>query len=193
LRPAPLFFFPTQKKKYMNFLHNALRKIIDTMGYMCVILMLLMVANVFYDVLMRYFFNDVSIGMQELEWHLFAAMFMFGIGYTLKEDGHVRVDIFYEKWLPHTQAKMDILAALVFALPIAVIVMYYGYSYTLDAYQMNEGSPDPGGLPSRWIIRSVIPLSNLFLILCIFYTILENVLKLKRPNVHEDHIHNEGV
>jgi TRAP-type mannitol/chloroaromatic compound transport system permease small subunit len=177
----------------MNFLHNALRKIIDTMGYMCVILMLLMVANVFYDVLMRYFFNDVSIGMQELEWHLFAAMFMFGIGYTLKEDGHVRVDIFYEKWLPHTQAKMDILAALVFALPIAVIVMYYGYSYTLDAYLMNEGSPDPGGLPSRWIIRSVIPLSNLFLILCIFYTILENVLKLKRPNVHEDHIHNEGV
>ena len=192
MRPAPLFF-PTQKKKFMNFLHNALRKIIDTMGYMCVILMLLMVANVFYDVLMRYFFNDVSIGMQELEWHLFAAMFMFGIGYTLKEDGHVRVDIFYEKWLPHTQAKMDILAALVFALPIAVIVMYYGYSYTLDAYQMNEGSPDPGGLPSRWIIRSVIPLSNLFLILCIFYTILENVLKLKRPNVHEDHIHNEGV
>ena len=78
----------------MNFLHSALRKIIDTMGYMCVLLMLLMVANVFYDVLMRYFFNDVSIGMQELEWHLFAAMFMFGIGYTLKEDGHVRVDIF---------------------------------------------------------------------------------------------------
>lgn len=192
MRPAPLFF-PTQKKRFMIFLHNALRKFIDAMGYMCVLLMLLMVANVFYDVLMRYFFNDVSIGMQELEWHLFAAMFMFGIGYTLKEDGHVRVDIFYEKWLPHTQAKMDILAALVFALPIAVIVMYYGYSYTLDAYQMNEGSPDPGGLPSRWIIRSVIPLSNLFLILCIFYTILENLLKLKRPNIHEDHIHNEGV
>ncbi len=192
MRPAALFF-PTQKKRFMIFLHNALRKFIDAMGYMCVLLMLLMVANVFYDVLMRYFFNDVSIGMQELEWHLFAAMFMFGIGYTLKEDGHVRVDIFYEKWLPHTQAKMDILAALVFALPIAVIVMYYGYSYTLDAYQMNEGSPDPGGLPSRWIIRSVIPLSNLFLILCIFYTILENLLKLKRPNIHEDHIHNEGV
>lgn len=192
MRSAPLFF-SFNKKKFMNFLHNALRKIIDTMGYMCVILMLLMVANVFYDVLMRYFFNDVSIGMQELEWHLFAAMFMFGIGYTLKEDGHVRVDIFYEKWLPHTQAKMDILAALVFALPIAVIVMYYGYSYALDAYQMNEGSPDPGGLPYRWIIRSVIPLSNLFLILCIFYTILENILKLKRPNIHEDHIHSEGV
>lgn len=177
----------------MIFLHNTLRKIIDVMGNICVLLMLLMVANVFYDVLMRYFFNDVSIGMQELEWHLFAAMFMFGIGYTLKEDAHVRVDIFYEKWLPHTQAKVDIAAALLFALPITLIIMYDGYGYAMDAYEMMEGSPDPGGLPYRWIIRSVIPLSNLFLLLCIFYTILENLQKLKRPNVHEDHIHNEGV
>ena len=177
----------------MNFLHNALRKLIDAMGQLCVVLMLLMVANVFYDVLMRYFFNDVSIGMQELEWHLFASMFMFGIGYTLKEDAHVRVDIFYEKLLPHTQAYIDIFAALVFALPITLIIMYYGYGYAIDAYQMNEGSPDPGGLPHRWIIRSVIPISNVFLLLCIFYTILENVLKLQGPNEHEDHIHNEGV
>jgi TRAP-type mannitol/chloroaromatic compound transport system permease small subunit len=177
----------------MIFLHNTLRKIIDVMGHFCVLLMILMVANVFYDVLMRYFFNDVSIGMQELEWHLFAAMFMFGIGYTLKEDAHVRVDIFYEKWLPHTQAKVDIAAALLFALPITLIIMYDGYSYAMDAYEMMEGSPDPGGLPYRWIIRSVIPLSNLFLLLCIFYTILENMLKLKRPNVRENHIHREGV
>ena len=177
----------------MNFLHNALRKLIDAMGQLCVVLMLLMVANVFYDVLIRYFFNDVSIGMQELEWHLFAAMFMFGIGYTLKEDAHVRVDIFYEKLLPHTQAYIDIFAALVFALPITLIIMYYGYGYAIDAYQMNEGSPDPGGLPHRWIIRSVIPISKVFLLICIFYTILENVLKLQGPNEHEDHIHNEGV
>ena len=60
------------------------------------LLMVLMIMNVFYDVIMRYFFNDVSIAMQELEWHLFAAMFMFGIAYTLKEDAHVRVDIFYD-------------------------------------------------------------------------------------------------
>lgn len=177
----------------MNFLHTALGKIINAMGQLCVVLMLLMIANVFYDVVMRYFFNDVSIGMQELEWHLFAAMFMFGIGFTLKEDGHVRVDILYEKMNPHTQAYIDIFAALLFALPITLIVMYYGYSYAFDAYDMMEGSPDPGGLPYRWIIRSVIPLSNAFLVLCIFYTIIGNILKLKGPNIHRDHIHNEGV
>ena len=61
----------------MNFSLKVLGKIIDALGNFCSLLMLLMVANVFYDVIMRYFFNDVSIGMQELEWHLFAAMFMF--------------------------------------------------------------------------------------------------------------------
>lgn len=177
----------------MKFLHDTLRRIIDGIGQFCVVLMLLMVANVFYDVLMRYFFNDVSIGMQELEWHLFAAMFMFGIGYTLKEDAHVRVDIFYEKLLPHTQAVIDLIASVCFALPFTLIVMNYGYSYAFDAYDMMEGSPDPGGLPYRWIIRSVVPLSNLFLLICILYTIVGNVLKLQRPNIHEDHIHKEGV
>ena len=71
----------------MNFTIKVIGKTIDTLGNLCSILMLLMIINVFYDVVMRYFFNNVSIGMQELEWHLFAAMFMFGIGYTLKQDG----------------------------------------------------------------------------------------------------------
>lgn len=175
------------------FIHSLLRKFIDAMGVLCVMFMVAMVFNVFYNVVMRYLFNDVSIGLQELEWHLFASMFMFGIGYTLKEDAHVRVDIFYEKLLPHTQAYINIIAAIVFALPIAFIVLYYGYGYALDAYQIGEGSPDPGGLPHRWIIRAVIPASNLFLIICIFYHILDNVLRLRGPNVHEDHLHQEGV
>ena len=69
----------------MNACLKLITKIIDALGNLCSLLMLLMIANVFYDVIMRYFFNDVSIGMQELEWHLFAAMFMFGIAYTLKK------------------------------------------------------------------------------------------------------------
>lgn len=194
-----LFFVPNWLKVvkkghlYMEFLHASLRKIIDGMGHLCTVLMILMVLNVFYDVVMRYFFNDVSIGMQELEWHLFAAMFMFGLGFTLKEDAHVRVDIFYEKLLPHTQAYIDIIAAILFALPITFIIMYYGYSYAFDAYEMMEGSSDPGGLPYRWIIRSVVPLANAFLILSIFYTILDNILKLKRPNTQEVHEMQEDV
>lgn len=159
----------------MNFSLKIIGKIIDVLGNFCSILMMLMIINVFYDVIMRYFFNDVSIGMQELEWHLFAGMFMFGIAYTLKEDAHVRVDIFYDSMSKRKQAFINIFGALVFALPITLLIGYYSIDYTMDAYNMGEGSGDPGGLPHRWIVRSVIPLSSLFLMLAILHVVLSQI------------------
>ena len=161
-------------------------KIIDILGNFCSLLMVLMILNVFYDVIMRYFFNDVSIGMQELEWHLFAAMFMFGIAYTLKEDGHVRVDIFYDAMSKRKQAFINIFGSIVFALPITVLICYYSIGYTMDAYTMGEGSGDPGGLPHRWIVRSVIPISSSFLILSIVYVVLSQIQILTTSSAKEE-------
>ena len=157
----------------MKFLQKSLKTIIDAVGNICSVIMLLMVLNVFYDVVMRYFFNDVDIGMQELEWHLFAAMFMFGIGYTLKEDGHVRVDVIYDQLSKKKKAIINIIGSLCFALPFTCLILYFSWDYTLDAYQLGEGSADPGGLPHRWIIRSVIPISSIYLMLSITYVVLE--------------------
>ncbi len=165
----------------MNFTLKFIGKIIDVLGNFCSLLMVLMIANVFYDVIMRYFFNDVSIGMQELEWHLFAAMFMFGIAYTLKEDGHVRVDIFYDAMSQNKQSYINIFGSIFFALPITVLIFYYSIDYTIDAYEMGEGSGDPGGLPYRWIVRSVIPFSSMFLMLAIVHIVLSNIQKLMSP------------
>jgi TRAP-type mannitol/chloroaromatic compound transport system permease small subunit len=169
----------------MHLVLNILRKIIDSVGHLCSLLMLLMVLNVFYDVIMRYFFNDVSIGMQELEWHLFGAMFMFGIGYTFKEDGHVRVDVFYDQMSIRSQAFVNIFGSIVFALPITLLILYFSIDYTYQAYEMGEGSADPGGLPYRWIIRSVIPISSVFLTLSIIYIVLNEVENLRSPERKE--------
>lgn len=169
----------------MHLVLNILRKIIDSVGHLCSLLMLLMVLNVFYDVIMRYFFNDVSIGMQELEWHLFGAMFMFGIGYTFKEDGHVRVDVFYDQMTIRSQAFVNIFGSIVFALPITLLILYFSIDYTYQAYEMGEGSADPGGLPYRWIIRSVIPISSVFLTLSIIYIVLNEVENLRFPERKE--------
>lgn len=165
----------------MKFILNSLKTIIDAVGSLCSLLMILMILNVFYDVVMRYFFNDVSIGMQELEWHLFAAMFMFGIGYTLKEDGHVRVDIFYDQLSEKSQAIINILGSLFFALPFTLLILYFGWDYALEAYKMGEGSADPGGLPHRWIIRSVIPVSSIYLLVCLLYVVLNQIKSLSVP------------
>jgi TRAP-type mannitol/chloroaromatic compound transport system permease small subunit len=168
----------------MNFTIKVIGKTIDTLGNLCSILMLLMIINVFYDVVMRYFFNNVSIGMQELEWHLFAAMFMFGIAYTLKEDAHVRVDIFYDQMSVRKQSIINLFGSLVFALPITIVILYYSINYTFEAYQMGEGSADPGGLPYRWIVRSVIPVSSVFLILSIIYVALNSIKALIAPTAN---------
>ena len=170
----------------MNNLINILKKIIDIVGNLCSLLMVLMILNVFYDVVLRYFFHDVSIAMQELEWHLFAAMFMFGIGYSLKEDAHVRVDVFYDRFSEKRKAIINLVGSIVFALPFSLLLIYFSVGYAYEAYSIGEGSGDPGGLPHRWIIRSVIPVSSIFLIVCIVHVILTQIQNLaSKPTLIE--------
>ena len=98
-----------------------LEKIFDRfsnlMGWIAGFLNLVMLVNVFYDSIMRYFFNTGSIAMQEMEWHLFSVVFLFGMAYTLKEDGHVRVDILYDHFSPRWKAIVNIGGALLFLHP----------------------------------------------------------------------------
>jgi len=129
----------------------------DLLGTLSSILFLLMLLNVFIDVVMRYAFNDVSIGMQELEWHLFAAMFMLGVPYTLKAGGHVRVDLIYEGRSDRTKSIIDIFGGFILLLPFCLLVAYYGVDFAKEAYLLGETSGDPGGLSNRWIIKAVIP------------------------------------
>lgn len=129
----------------------------DFLGTVSAILFILMLVNVFIDVVMRYVFNDVSIGMQEMEWHLFAAMFMLGVPYTLKTGGHVRVDLIYEGRSDRTKAIIDIMGGFILLLPFCLLVGYYGIGFAQEAYELGETSGDPGGLPYRWIIKAVIP------------------------------------
>ncbi|MBN7770344.1 TRAP transporter small permease subunit [Marinobacter daepoensis] len=132
-------------------------------GWIACLAMILMAANVFYDVVARYAFNDVSIALQEMEWHLYSVVFLLGIPYALRTDGHVRVDVFYTNWSQKRKAWTNLIGAILFVIPFAYLIANYGYSYAVDAYQMGEGSGDPGGLPHRWVIKSVIPVSAFFM------------------------------
>ncbi|WP_372834895.1 TRAP transporter small permease subunit [Pontibacterium sp.] len=138
-------------------LERAINTFSDLLGKIAALLFILMLFNVFFDVVMRYLFNDVSIGMQELEWHLFAAMFMLGVPYTLRTGGHVRVDLIYERLTGNKKAWIDLLGSLILLLPFALLVAWYGVGFASEAYELGETSGDPGGLPYRWIIKAVIP------------------------------------
>ena len=142
------------------------------LGYLTATLLVLLLGNVFYDVVMRYLLNDVSIAMQELEWHLFATVFLLGVAYTLQTDGHVRVDLFYERLSQRHQAWINLIGNLVFVWPFCSVVTFYGIGFAYDAYQIGEISGDPGGLTQRWLIKGMIS----FAFICVLLSSLGAVL-----------------
>ena len=150
-------------------------RIIDAIGYVTGVLMILMILNVAFDVLMRYAFHNSSIGMQEVEWHLFAVIILFGTGYALRHNAHVRVDFLYDNFSYKTKAMINILGTLLFLIPLALLITYGSYDFVMDAYTTGEISEDPGGLTHRWIIKGMIPLAFTFLIFCAVNYILSNI------------------
>ncbi|QSP95192.1 TRAP transporter small permease subunit [Marinobacter salinisoli] len=144
-------------------LDEGLDRLATFCGWVACLAMILMAANVFYDVVARYLFNSVSIGMQEMEWHLYSVVFLMGIPYALRADGHVRVDVFYARWGDKAKAWINLIGAVIFVLPFAYLIGTYGYDFAVDSYKMGESSGDPGGLPHRFIIKAVIPFSAFFI------------------------------
>ena len=147
----------------------------DLMGWVAGVLNLLMLINVFYDSIMRYFFNSGSIALQEMEWHLFAMVFLFGIAYALKEDGHVRVDILYDRFSPRWKAIVNIGGILLLLLPLSVLVIEGSIWYVTEAFNSGEISGDPGGLSHRWLIKFAIPASFVFLIVSATGFVIHNI------------------
>lgn len=116
-----------------------------------------LVAVVFVDVAMRYLFNTSFVFTQELEWHLFAFIFLMGAGYTLLYDGHVRVDIIYQRLTTKGRAWVNFICCFVFLFPGCFLVIYTSIDFVANSYAVMEGSPDPGGIPFRFILKSCIP------------------------------------
>lgn len=127
-----------------------------------VVLMTLVVG---YDVAMRYLFNVGSVALQELEWHLFALIFLLGAAYTFKHGGHVRVEVLSQHFSPRAQAWADLIGTVFFLLPFCTLIIISSWPFVLNAFQYSEGSPDPGGLPYRFLLKSAIPIGFSLLVL----------------------------
>lgn len=159
----------------METLERFITKTVDVAGKIIAFLLLLMVLNVAYDVMMRYLFHNSSVGMQEMEWHLFAVIFLFGIGIALKDEGHVRVDFLYDRFNPRKKAVINILGTLLFLMPLALLILTGSLEFVKDAYITQEISEDPGGLPYRWLIKGMIPFSFSFLFFSAVGYIFQNI------------------
>jgi TRAP-type mannitol/chloroaromatic compound transport system permease small subunit len=124
-----------------------------------------LVLVIFSDVVMRYLFNTSYVFIQELEWHLFAFIFLIGAGYTLLHDGHVRVDIIYQRLGLKGRAWINLCGVLLFLIPGCAMVMITSWKFMLNSFLILEGSPDPGGIPLRFIVKGFIPAGFFLLII----------------------------
>ena len=145
-------------------------------------LVLLLALLTCYDVFMRYVFNSGTVALQELEWHLFALIFLLGGAYTLKHDDHVRVDvIFSSKRLNDRQrALINIIGMLLFLTPFCLLILITAWPFVQNAFWYQEGSPDPGGLPYRFLIKSSILIGFGLLLIQGIGELLRNILVLKQ-------------
>ncbi len=118
----------------------------------------LLVLVVCYDVFTRYLLKKSSVAIQELEWHIFATIFLLAAAFALKHDRHVRVDVVYARLSPYAQAWINFLGTLLFLIPFALLVIWASYTFVETSFRLRETSPDPGGLPARYVLKAFIPL-----------------------------------
>jgi TRAP-type mannitol/chloroaromatic compound transport system permease small subunit len=143
-------------------------------------LVLGLVLLICYDVAMRYLFQQGSVALQELEWHLFALIFLLGSAYTLKHDEHVRVDIIYQSRFmsDKKRALVNIFGAIFLLLPFCILILTSSWPFVENAFYYNEGSPDPGGLPYRFLLKGSLLVAFGLLILQALADLARNVLTL---------------
>ena len=141
----------------MLYVIHFLEGIIERLGVIARYSLLELVLLVASNVLLRYFFSISPVPLQEFEWHLISPIALLGISYALKHRADVRVDVFYDRFSLKGRALVDLIGALM-TIAIGAAIAWLGLSYTEQSWQLMEGSPDPGGLPYRYLLKAFIPL-----------------------------------
>jgi TRAP-type mannitol/chloroaromatic compound transport system permease small subunit len=139
------------------------------------VLVIALALLILYQAINRYLFNDSSVMIQEIQWHLFDILFLLGLSYTLQADKHVRVDIFYANFSDKSKAIVNIISQIFLVLPFSLIILYTGYTLVEMSYLQNEISSDPGGLTHRYLIKAMILIGFLLLALQSIAEIYKNI------------------
>ena len=124
-------------------------------NWLWIILVLIIVVNV----TMRYALRVNYIWIEEVQWHIYAVGFMFGIGYAILHDAHVRVDVLAMRFRKKTRAWIEMLMILLLIFPMVYLIITYAIPFVEASWTRGERSSAPGGLANRWAIKSVIVLA----------------------------------
>ncbi|WP_434357323.1 TRAP transporter small permease subunit [Parasalinivibrio latis] len=141
----------------------------------------LLMAIIILNVVMRYALGEGRVEFEELQWHLYSIGWLIGLSYCYIADEHVRVDLFYERFSLKARCWIELLGTLFLLLPFAVVVIYYTGPFIAYSFELGEVSAAPGGLPYRWLIKSVLLLGFVFLMLAVIARLSRVIAYLLNP------------
>lgn len=158
---SKLFADVERKSDPVNKIDTLTQKINHFVSY----LILPMVLITFLIVVLRYTIGFGKVWLQELVIYFHATFFVFGIAYNFLKNSHVRVDVFYSKMSESKKAKIDFFGILFFVWPSMGLIFFKSLPYVEQSFRFLESSPDAGGLPARFLLKSLIPILCLLVIL----------------------------
>jgi TRAP-type mannitol/chloroaromatic compound transport system permease small subunit len=138
-----------------------------------------------YVVVLRYGFGMGAITAQEGVMYLHATLFMLGASCTLHADEHVRVDVFYRGFSIRQQAWINALGHVLFTLPLCAVIALSSVGYVGESWMIKESSPEPGGIPAVYLLKTLIPVMAALLAVQALAEVTRALTTLVADNHHD--------
>ena len=163
-------------------LNKIVQRIVETAAWFNVLVIFLILTTV----ILRYGFhrnqlllNWPLVPMEELQWHFYSVPFMFGLAYAITKDSHIRIDILRLHMSKKLKHIFEILGIILLLMPCTIILFDFSLDYTIYAITHHESSQSTMGLPHRWIVKSVIPLTMILIFIASLARLIQEIILLR--------------
>ncbi len=168
-----------------------LDSLVKTIGSVVMWANVLLIAAIVSQVTLRYLFDLNFPKLDEIQWHFYGLVTMVGISYALVTDSHVRVDLLHMQLSARARRVIEIIGILALLVPFIYLMVDQGYDYFYESWRVNERSDSPTGLPARWALKAVIPVSFVLLGLAALARLIHDVHALYTN--YEDERQGKGL
>ena len=171
----------TKDQEAPNRFCDLLDKVILSIGHVVMWSNVALVVVIILQVVLRYGFGKGLVVLEELQWHLYAIGIMFGASYAQVLDSHIRVDIIHSHLSDRWKMRWDLFGIVFLLLPFVVVIFLQSLDFVEESFRLGESSDAPLGLPWRWAIKGVIPVSFALLVVATISRAVRIVTNPGRP------------
>ncbi|CAA6816564.1 MAG: C4-dicarboxylate ABC transporter [uncultured Thiotrichaceae bacterium] len=163
-----------------------LNGIVRSVGHIAAWANIILIGIILTQVVLRYGFNSGMVPLEELMWHLYAVALMFGLSYAITNDTHIRVDLFHMNMSAKKRHIIEIFGILFLLMPFVWVIFHHSLGWVAHSFAVGESSQNPTGLPYRWIIKSVIPISFFMIFIAALARLIRSVLLLRHKGIENE-------